>query len=79
MAEDWTAPPGTVKRWCNSCPREFASRDGALSCAYCVSNQWTRHKRGSRLAGLSPYEPIVGSGGGSLPARRAGVMGRVTR
>lgn len=43
--DDWILPPSTVKRQCDSCPREFASRNGALTCAYCLDMWAQRLKR----------------------------------
>jgi hypothetical protein len=34
-AEDWTPPPGTVKRTCLRCQRPFASREGKEICPVC--------------------------------------------
>lgn len=71
MTDDWILPPGTIKRQCNSCPLEFASRNGALTCAYCITNRAAGGKRGSISSSVSPFDPVVG-GSGSGPARQAG-------
>lgn len=58
MADDWILPPGTIKRQCSSCPREFASRNGALKCAYCtaveVQHRWQKRKKERLAARLVP-------------------------
>lgn len=40
--DDWILPPGTVKAQCDRCPRLFASRNGALTCAYCIDSATKR-------------------------------------
>jgi hypothetical protein len=62
--DDWTPPPGTVKRICaGTCKMPFASRDGARVCPTCTANR--------RIPDVSPFDPSAASAPRGLrPSRR---------